>query len=263
MGVKNIVTYDDLLALPCTLKRHLPYMNRKDTAVYTCITGDYDEVREPRYISDRCDYFLISDKKGKPDSVYQWLDIHEFLPKDIESPIYQNRYCKINAHKIFPQYRYSIYVDGNITITGKIEESIEKLKRARIAVRSENYTDNIYQYALRCAQMGADLPEKILRQMEAYWLQGLPEDSGSYACGVLVREHNNPICVKLMEEWWQEFCAYAQRDQMSFTYVLWKNGFSKEDILLLCDLEEYDGWDKTPYWEYDVRHKKERFKAEG
>ncbi len=261
-GVKYIVTYDDLLAIPETLKKHLPYLNRKDTAIYTCITGDYDSVREPRYISERCDYFLVSDKKGNENSVYQFIDINKFLPQNITNPIYQNRYCKINAHKLFPQYRYSVYVDGNITITGDIAENIHKLKKSRIGVLGENYTDNIYEYAYRCACIGGDLPEKIVHQMEAYWLKGLPENSGSFACGILVREHNNPICVNLMEEWWDEFCKYAQRDQTPFSYVLWKNGFSKEDVLLLCDSKKYDAWGRTPYWEYDVNHKKDRFKID-
>ncbi len=260
LGIRKIVTYDDLLALPSVMKKYLPYMNKKDTVIYTCITNDYDEVREPKYISDRCDYFLISDKRAEVDSVYKWLDIKSLLPEDIVDPIYQNRYCKINAHKIFPQYRYSVYIDGNITIVGDIAENVEKLKRARVGVPCENYTSNIYQYALRCAKMGADYQEKFMNQMESYWLQGLPENYGSFYCGILVREHNNPTCVKLMEEWWQEFTVFAKRDQTSFPYVLWKNGFTKEDILLICDLEKYDVWDKTPYWEYTVKHKKERFK---
>lgn len=261
-GVKNIVTYDDLLELSNTRKKYLPFMNKKDTAIYTCITGDYDEVREPKFISDGCDYFLISDKKFKMNSVYQWVDINEFLPEDIKDPIYQNRYCKINAHKIFEKYRYSVYVDGNITITGNIVENINNLKKARLGVAGTNYTDNVYQYALRCIQMGADSREKIMYQLEHYWLQGLPENSGSFFCGVLMREHNNPICIKLMEEWWNEFCIHAKRDQISLPYVLWKNGFTKEDILLLCNSKKYDAWDETPYWKYEVKHKKERFKVD-
>lgn len=257
-GVRNIVTYNDLLALPEVMKKYLPYLDRKDIAVYTCITGDYDDVREPRYISDRCDYFLISDKEMGKESVYKWLDVNEFLPPNIENPIYQNRYCKMNAHKIFPEYRYSVYIDGNITITGDITENVDKLKRARIGVACNVYADNIYQHGLRYIQRGMALPEKLMNQLEHYWLQGLPEDSGLFFCNVLVREHNNPICIKLMEDWWNEFCAYSRRDQISFPYVLWKNGFAKDDVLLLCDSRKYDAWVRTPYWEYEYQHKKKR-----
>lgn len=259
-GIKNIITYDDMLELPTTMRRHLPYLNRKDTAVYICITGDYDDVREPKYVSDRCDYFLLSDKKLEKPSIYQWLDIKEFIPDELNDPIAQNRYCKINTHKIFPQYRYSVYVDGNITITGNITENIDRLKDARIGVLAENYTDNVNVYALRCGAMRADLPEKLINQLESYWLQGMPENSGSFACGVLVREHNNPICIKLMEDWWREYCIHTKRDQISFTYILWKNGFNKNDILVCCP-EGYNAWNKTPYWEYTPKHKKEHFKA--
>lgn len=262
-GVKKIATYYDILGLPETWKRHIPFMSQRNTVIYTCITGDYDDVKEPEYISDRCDYYLISDKRLEKDSVFQWLDIKEFVPNDIKDPIYQNRFCKINTSKIFPQYRYSVYVDGNIKVTGDIAETIGRLKKARIGVISDFYSYNFYTYALQCIMVGFDSEEKIMNQIKSYYMQGMPEDVGLFSCGVLVREHNNPICVKLMEDWWKEFCIHSKRDQISLPYVLWKNGFSKEDVMLICDSNGDNRLEKTKYWEYTYNHKKERFRIKG
>ena len=258
-NIENIITYDDLLSLKSTVKHFIPFLSRKDTVVYTCIVGGYDEVREPEYISERCDYYLISDIPPCADSIYKWIDIKSVLPEGIDNPIYQNRYCKMNVHKIFPQYRYSIYIDGNFTIVGDISETVDKLKKARIGVAGKNYSDNLYEHALRCMEMGLDWSDKILFQMETYWLRGMPDDVGSMFCAVLVREHNNAVCVRLMEQWWQEYITYTKRDQLSLPYVLWKNGYGKDDVLYICDGDKYDAFGVTPYWKYDKQHAKAHF----
>ena len=242
LGIINIVTYEDILGYSVTLKRHFPFMAAKDTA------------------SDRCDYYLISEKKPDKETVFQWIDIIDVVPAHITDDIYRSRYCKINADKIFPQYRYSIYVDGNITITGDVAKSIGYLKQVGIAVTAIYERDTVYMQALRCMMQGMDYPDRWQEQMRQYWLQGFPNDTRVYLCNILVREHNNPVCVKLMEDWWSEFCKYVRRDQISFPYVLWKNGYGSNDIVELNQvLNVKDFLVGDPYWKYDKNHKKKRF----
>ena len=33
-----------------------------------------------------------------------------------------------------------------------------------------------------------------------------------------------------MESWWDEINNYSERDQLSLTYVLWKSGYTANDI---------------------------------
>lgn len=255
LGIRNIVTYEELLGYSITLKRFFPFMEAKDTAIYTCISGEYDELREPVYISDRCDYYFISEKKPERETVYQWIDILDVVPSYITDSILRNRYCKMNPDKIFPQYRYSVYLDGNITIMGDITKSIEYLKRARIGVTSVYEEDTVYLHGLRCMVQGLDYYARWQKQMNRYWLEGLPGDIKVSLCNILVREHNNPVCVKLMRDWWDEFCKYVRRDQVSFPYILWKNGYSLEDIMELNKVLNIENpLIQNPYWKYEKTH---------
>lgn len=258
-GVKNIITYDDLCELPEIIEYFLPIIKKNKVVIYTCITGDYDDVREPEYISSNCDYVLISEAPPKKGSIYKWIELSKIIPEEIKDPIYQNRFCKMHPHLIFPNYRFSIYVDGNITITSEIEKFVDDLKSARIGVPGNNFSNNYYNHALRAVKMGGDNVETFLEQITDYHNQGMPMDIGSYLCNILIREHNHPICVKMMEEWWSEYLKYSKRDQMSFPYVLWKNNFSKRDLFLLCIDNEEGVYYKNSYWKYDRQHKKERF----
>lgn len=228
MGIFKIVTYTDICKMK--YKDFFPFMNRKQIAVYTCVVNDYDEVEEPLSISPECDYYIISDKKPEKESVFQYIDINDCVPESITDATRQNRYCKINAHKIFPQYRYSIYADGSIRTKKNIVEKINDLPVTRIITRSRKNWDNVYYEIFRRIVTERDNIELFMKQAEAYWLQGMPESFASLECAVLIREHNHPLCKKLMEDWWEQIEQFSRRDQVSLPYVLWKNGYKIEDV---------------------------------
>ena len=175
-----------------------------------------------------------SDKKSEKESVYKFIDIADCNIGNIKDFTRKNRYCKIKAHELFPEYRYSIYFDGSIKLKSDcILKKVNELPKTRIMVYSKNHFENIYMEAMRAGEHFRDNKEIISKQVEKYWLEGMPDNFGSFLCGVLIREHNNPICVKLMNEWWNEIERYSRKDQISFPYVLWKNGFTKNDVKVL------------------------------
>lgn len=254
MGISNIVTYQELLEMDRVIEQYYPFMSRNKIAIYTCIVGDYDQISEPLWIENDCDYYIISDRKPERETVFKYLDICDYLPDDVKDNTRKNRYIKINAHKIFPQYRYSIYVDGNIVIKKGITKCIENLPKSRIGVAGESYWDSVYIEGLRCIESKFDDKEFIMKQIEKYWLEGMPEHFGSFLCNVLAREHNHPNCVKLMEEWWEQLKRYSRRDQISFPYVLWKNGYTKEDIKQLAPKPGF----LSDYWLFIHEHNQHR-----
>lgn len=258
MRINNIVTYDELVSMKDTMDQYFTFMKKKQIAIYTCITGDYDIPKEPKTVLDNADYFLLSDKKPSTQSIYKWVDINDIIPCCIEDNVMKNRYCKINPHYFFEDYRYSIYFDGNICLKGDITAYIPMLKKTRIGVSALTYIKSVYAEALRCMKIGRDFPEKFLTQVKKYWNQGMPEDFGVFLCNVLIREQNNPICKKIMEDWWEEFSNNSKRDQISFPYVVWKNGYTRDDISLICDDMYMDPWEESPYWDYAHEHKKQR-----
>ena len=61
----------------------------------------------------------------------------------------------------------------------------------------------------------------------------MPHNYGLLQCNVIVREHHNEMCKKIMEEWWEEFLKHPQRDQISLPYVLYKNKIPTNKISIL------------------------------
>ncbi|RKI88652.1 DUF616 domain-containing protein [Parablautia intestinalis] len=253
LEIYNYVTLSEVLSMTEVMLQAFPFMNEKVVA-YTCIVGGYDDLLEPgEDVLKKYDYYLISDKKPSHKSTYQWIDVRDVIPDSVTDYTRMNRFCKINAHKIFPQYRRSIYYDGNILLKHDLQSYFDKLGKTRIGVASPNHWNCLYEEAIRMIPQMRDKPERIYAQMNKYWHQGMPRKFGSCWCNVLIREHNNPVCVKIMEDWWKEVEIESNRDQLSFPYVLWKNNYLMEDVLLLSEMTN-----KSFYWEFVEKHNVDR-----
>lgn len=252
--IKNIVTYDDLLLLDCAKELNFDFWNRKSIAIYTCITGEYDDFRLPELIDKDCDYYLISDKQPENNLIYKWINVDQCVPQDICDNRLKNRYCKINVHKIFPQYKYSIYLDGYLKIKQDLTVFIDRLAQTGLGVLAYREWESIYTEAVRCIQGKLEYEEPIKKQVERYWKEGMPDDFPTIICGVLIRQHHNPRCVKLMEDWWKEIITGSRRDQISLPYVLWKNGYTISDITAILD----NPYSLGRYFDYTGKHNKKR-----
>ena len=54
--------------------------------------------------------------------------------------------------------------------------------------------------------------------------------------GILIRRHNNPKVVELMELWWQEYLHGCLRDQVSLMPCIYKCGFMPHLKFIECDV---------------------------
>lgn len=201
-------------------------------AVYTSIFGTYDAIREPQYLSDNIDYYFVSDIKPDALNVYQWIDATEYIPTDVTNDVDRNRYIKMHPHIVFPQYKYSIYIDGNVQILGDMGMFIQN-STTGISVFLHPYRDDIYTEALAVVNYKRANKQDVHNHMEKYLDEKMPIGYGLPEMRLLSREHNNPNCIHIMEAWWNEFKSKSKRDQLSFMYVMWKNGFDMSDLFVL------------------------------
>lgn len=207
------------------------YDAKDNIAIYTCNIGGYDKPQEPLIVHKNCDYFFISDVKPEGLVNWKWLDAKEFLPDINLSTVKKARYLKTHPHLIFPNYKYSIFIDGNIKCVLDISDFIKRInKKTRIAIHPHPYRDCIYKEGYACEISKRGDIDRIKKQLKEYEAEGMPKGFGLFETNVFVREHNNELCKKIMEEWWNEIKDKSQRDQISFTYVLWKNGLVANDI---------------------------------
>lgn len=204
-------------------------------AVYTCIIDDYDDLKQPQVIDEQCDYFCLSLNRPQNLGVYQWIDISRYIGDDISDNTRINRFCKLHPHLFFKDYRYSVYYDGSFEIIHSIAGVFKKIGNVGIALYEAGGYGNLDIYGeaallILSKRTSGDAADIIVKQISKYIKEGFPRNYGEAMNGTIVREHNNPRCIKIMEIWWKEIINESRRDQLSFWYSVWKNGYSPQDI---------------------------------
>lgn len=199
---------------------------KADRVVYSCISGDYDDVVTDFYPDPRYDYVLFTDsKKLLKNKYYLFWQVKPLQFKELDS-VRNARWHKLHPHLLFPDYKYSVWIDSNVQIKGNqiynyLEEQV--INNNLLASAIHPYRNCLYQEARECVQTRKDNPEVVYQQIDIIRKSGFPKNYGLFETNVLFRQHNNEHIISLMNEWWGFIEKYSRRDQLSFTYVLWKN----------------------------------------
>ena len=197
--------------------------------IYTAIFGGKDNLLEPDFIPDNCDFICFTDSSFH-SPVWQ-IRSGEMYNND---PVRSARRYKILAHKFLPEYEHSIWIDGNFILRGDVNTLINKvLFKNPMAVYdhvktigdSRNTVQAEAEAIAILAKKGnfKDDPVIIHKQLNIYKDLGFKDDNGLISSGILFRRHNEKNVIKTMEDWWQELVKYSRRDQISFNYAAWKN----------------------------------------
>ena len=188
--------------------------------VYTALFGDYDTLRDPIESFGNCKFICFTDQNNLTSDVWEIRVIKDTnLP-----PNEMNRKYKLLPHLFLSNYDQSLYIDSNISLMGNPAVLLRKHARNGFFMSRHFARDCIYDEALECAAQKKGHYGDIFRQMRFYKTQGMPKGFGLGDNSILLRDHNDPKVIRLMEEWWLQINTYSKRDQLSLAYVLWKNG---------------------------------------
>lgn len=208
------------------------YFSNERIAVYTAVFGSYDDIPEPYCKPDNCDFYLFTDQK-QTNTKSAW-KVRK-LPSCIEkmSNVEKNRYIKMHPDEIFDEYKYSIYIDGNVQVISDLTEYVNRIGRTGIGIHRHDARNCVYQELETIRRTGRETSENVEQHKKYLLSTGMPQNYGLLQCNVIVREHHNPVCISVMEDWWDEFCEYTKRDQISLPHVLYMHGISVDEVGVL------------------------------
>lgn len=199
--------------------------------IYTVLFGNYDDLKEPLYVTPNCDYYILTNQEVKQDSVWKKYPIEKFEEQTKGfTNLEKARYFKLHPHLLFPEYKYSMFIDANLQMVTDMRPVFAQLEDNFIAIHNQPGRDCVYQEATEIIVIGKADKAPVVEQMKAYKKEGFPQHYGLFRTCVVVREHNNEQCIKLMKLWWKEINRYTKRDQLSFTYALWKMQLTKDAV---------------------------------
>ena len=209
------------------------YFSDERIAVYTVVFGNYDVLYEPRFVPDNCDFFLISDQViPSPGSVWKKWEVPSELREMTEgmSDVLKNRFFKMHPQLLFPDYNYSVYLDGNVQMITDPTEFINDMPECGLSLHLHSSRSCVFQEATAILAQQKATETQMQGVLDFLRSEDMPEHYGLLECNVIVRRHNQETCIELMQDWWNLFMRYPYRDQMFLPYVLYKHGIRPDEI---------------------------------
>jgi lipopolysaccharide biosynthesis glycosyltransferase len=229
--------------------------NNKKTIVYTAIFGDRDKLSDPKVLNENFEYVCFTDNPNLTSKIWKIKLCSPISP----DPVISAKLFKVLPQKFFPEFEKSIWIDGNMIVAKDLSPLLDLVDdETTLACFDHNLskTDSV-----NCIYDEANLllkkisegkhhtldPKPIIKQVERLKKEGYPEQNGLISGNLLIRKHMNKKCIQMMEEWWSEILSGSRRDELSFNYLAWKNGFKFKYI---------DGDFKDNKWFIRLKHSK-------
>lgn len=205
-------------------------LKKKKKVIYTCITGGYDNLIQQSYYNSDYNYICYTDNNEwiNQKVIGMW-EIRPLVKKDF-SNVLNNRWHKTHPHVLFPDYDDSIYIDGNIDIiTSYLFEQIKNLQ-GNLLLPIHFKRKCIYS-EIKKLRWNKKISRAQLMNIKNYLKDsGFPKNYGMNENNIIYRKHHEKKIIKIMDEWWKMINDIAPRDQLSLSFVLWKNHISVKDI---------------------------------
>ena len=195
----------------------------KKVVIYTCISGNYDSLKEVVRKEENIDYICFTDQDIKSES---W-EIRP-IPKYLE--FFDNtkraRCIKILPHIFLDEYDISIWVDGNIQVLRDTNIFLSKNMNEVFCIPKHPDRVCVYEEADAVKRMKKDSSIIVDTQVSKYRNLGYPEDFGMVQSNIIIRQHKDKDCIKIGEGWWNEVSKNSKRDQLAFNFSIWEKDFS-------------------------------------
>jgi hypothetical protein len=194
--------------------------------IYTVLTGGYDSLRQPLIVDDRFTYICFTDQVTD-QSIGIWKI--RSIPFKINDKQRLSRYPKLKPHEVLGEFDFSVYMDANLVIAGsEFYENIMTLigNNITLAGVKNGWRDCLYDEGFRCVISRLDSASKILKEMRYIKSEGFPRNYGMYEANIIFRNHHDKLVKSQSNMWWDMVISNAKRDQLCFSYTLWKHNIN-------------------------------------
>ncbi len=203
-----------------------------NTLVYTVCTSDYDYLfpENTKKILPLCDIkVLCIDCKKIPNLFGINLD-RKFYPK-FKTNYLLSRYIKTNIFKIFPNYKYFVYLDGNIIIKKGFERVLDKFinSQKQILVKKHpqrNSLINEFEFLLNNRKI-KDVNKLLEIKRQMSYLNEVNKKALLTENNIFMFKRTAKV-ENYFEDWFFEIHKWNTRDQLCNSIFLGK--FKKEEL---------------------------------
>lgn len=223
--------------------------NSKNTIVYTALIGQNEGLNSQSHIeSSNFRHVCLTDNLDLKSNDWEIINVKRLFPKDQHR---SQRNLKIRPHLIFPEYKYSFYIDNTIVLNSNVEEIIQKLFLKEISDKNDpffvlpyhSFRENLISEFYECYLNKLDSDIRFFDQISDYLNTDiLAFKSKPYWGGMLFRHHMHPKFKEFSEIWFANVVKYSRRDQLSLIHSSLQLDFKITGFDLNLFSSKYHNW---------------------
>jgi len=196
--------------------------------IYTVITGNYDDIKEPTVITKGWDYICYTNNPKIKSKVWK---VKQIYNKGLDNAKLSRKIWLL-FHEYVGEYDLSIMIGGQLEIRCDLDKFVKRFlhKDVDMALMKHPSRNCIYDEAIKCSSKNLDDPIIIQAQMTFYRTEGYPANNGLVACGIMIRRHHIRNLELHFEHVWENVRKWSFRDQLSFNYIDWKYKLIKYNL---------------------------------
>ncbi len=201
---------------------------KKNICVYTCITGDYDNLIEIKSKEKNIDYYCFTNNKSIKSNTWNVIYIED---KSL-SNFLLSRKIKIMGNDIVNKYDIALWMDASVEFKKNINDFINKYmeKDDVFTCFKHGERNNILEEMNACLRFRKENIENINKLKEFYKKENYNYDNGLIEATVFIKRPSDKKVQETMKLWFEMLKNYAKRDQLSFNYAVFKTGLKVKYI---------------------------------
>lgn len=187
--------------------------------VYTCITGEYDNLKEIE-LEKEIDYYCFTNNKKIKSNSWNVIYIEDNNISNLELA----RKIKILGHEIINNYDILLWMDGAVRFNKKIKDFINYYLRPDdcFVAFKHGTRDNIYDEMAACVRVGKESVSNVKKLIQFYKKENYNYDNGLIESTVFIKKPKEQKVIDTMNLWYYMISKYSKRDQLSFNYSISK-----------------------------------------
>lgn len=171
----------------------------------------------------RTDFICFTDDRSLTSKRWQF----RYVDSTELGPVRTSKMIKHLPHRFLGEYASSLYMDNTVKPKVPARRFFALLDASPAPMLCFRHPERncIYDEAVAVIDLQYDDPDIINAQMDHYRSLGHPAGAGLVASTVMLRRHNDPAVIAVMEDWHAEIRKWSYRDQLSFAFVARRHGF--------------------------------------
>ena len=209
----------------------IPKHNKNTKIIYTCISGEYDFIPLIQtYYNKNWRYICFTNNK----KLLRFKRLGMWEIKKMQFTKLDNtknaRWHKLHPNILFPEVDESIWIDANIDILTDELFKVISSHNTDMLIPKHYIRDCIFE-EIEAVKQAKYEDENILKDVKNYLIKNnMPKNYGLNETNIIYRKHNSEKIKKIMTEWWNMIENLSKRDQLSLSYILWKNKIHVNEI---------------------------------